>query len=103
MWEEKFYQIDWKQITGREAVKKYRKLAREIFFRRQNGKCYYCKGDMVLDGCVGGVKQPNSCTYEHIYRPTDVRWQHIAMTDVAACDYCNRTRSIYHKNSYWGA
>lgn len=70
----------------------YKKHRKTILFKDQNGKCYYCKKNMLFTISIQFNKQPkNLATIEHIYHKFDEqrkkkgRW-------VLACYECNQKK-----------
>lgn len=79
------------QYTGRRAIV----TAREKLYRKQGGKCHWCKRQMKLNTETkpGAPPDPLMCTFDHIEdRWSDARGLN-TNRNVAACRECNGKRS----------
>lgn len=75
------------------------KLRRKRLFEKQNGKCHYCKCNMLhMFKVPPGMKRPdNICTIEHLRDRFDPTRQepnhHHEQRWVAACNKCNHEQN----------
>ncbi len=75
--------------------REYMRYLRDVHFKNQNGKCYWCGAHMDNDVSTNSRK-PNACTIEHITELSDGGATNVLNT-AAVCSKCNYDRSKKYK------
>ncbi len=82
----------------RWSTKNRRRKWRKQHYDYQNGKCYFCGGDMVIQtekGAYSGMLASYHCTLEHVV-PLWMGGADVFSNTVAACYGCNQKRDRFY-------